>query len=108
MRGRKEKAKPVEMQSKHSGTNRQEHRYQCLWNRTADCRCEYPMEPTTKEEPGQSLSSSVQFETFEHERENVIPIFEYEITQQGIQVLKKGSASSQSLANGAVLLIHQV
>ena len=44
----------------------------------------------------------------EHERENVIPCVEKEITQQGFQILEEGSASSQSLADGTVLFIHQI
>jgi hypothetical protein len=44
----------------------------------------------------------------EHERENVIPGVEKEITQQGFQILEEGSASSQSLADGTVLFIHQI
>ena len=53
-------------------------------------------------------SAGVQFEAFEHEREKGIPTFEREIAQQGFQILKKGSACSQSLANGAVLFVHEV
>jgi len=44
----------------------------------------------------------------EHERENILPGVEKEITQQGFQILEKGSASSQSMADGAVLFIHQI
>lgn len=62
----------------------------------------------SKEGQGQNKSSRIQFEACEHERKNILPIFEDEITQQGIHILKKGFASSQSLPNCAVLLIHQV
>lgn len=54
------------------------------------------------------LSTGIQFETLEHEGEDILPGFEDDITQQGFQILKKGLASAQSLANGAVLLIDQV
>ena len=69
---------------------------------------EHLAEPAIEKEPGSSLSAGIQFETLEHERKNVIPSLEEEIAQQGFQILKKGATSAQSLANSAVVLIHQV
>ena len=56
---------------------------------------------------GERRSTGIQFETLEHEGEDLFPGFEDEIAQQGFQVLKKGLASAQSPTNGVVLLIHQ-
>ena len=61
-----------------------------------------------KEGQGQNRSARIQFEPLEHESKNSLPIFEDEITQESIQILKKSFASAQSLPNRAVLLIHQI
>jgi len=106
--GRKEKARPAETApGSQSGIGKEpDFNPDGIKPETAAAKIQQSL--PSKKEPGWSLSSRIQFETFEHESKNLIPIFEYEIAQQGFQILKKGSASAQSLANGAVLFIHQI
>jgi len=74
--------------------------------RTATANIQWSL--LSKEGQGRNMSACIQFETFKHERKNLIPTFEDEITQQSLHILEKGFASSQSLPNCAVLLIHQI
>jgi hypothetical protein len=43
----------------------------------------------------------------EHELKDIVPVIEENVAEQSLQMLKESAASSQSLADGLVLLIHQ-
>ena len=100
--------KPVEIEAKGAGNDIWGGKINDLGIEQQAATANIQQRLPWKEGQEQRMSSYIQFETFEHERKNVIPIFKDEITQQGIHVLKKGFASSQSLSDRAVLLVHQV
>jgi hypothetical protein len=53
-------------------------------------------------------STGVQLKASEHKRQDTLPGIEGKIAHQGIQILKKGLAFSQSLADSPVFLVYQV
>src|SRR5664279_2759637 len=52
-------------------------------------------------------SSGIQFQSMEHELKDIVPAIEENVAEQSLQMLEESAASSQSLADGLVFLIHQ-